>query len=746
MTAQSSTKTLEQWQEQGYQFLLRGKYNQASALYEQAITAEPEVKSHYWYLGLVLLLQGQETEAQTTWLMAIMEGEPSQVDEWTEELKQVLQSEATRREDLGENAVAEAIRKHIRELDSTNIDNSLHLAQLAIKQKTYIGDELNDLGIIELLQSEPLVKVDLELLLDVLQNVLCYAPWHTSSLKLAEACLPYIHSEKIRSVFLNTLLIAGVDIAYAQKQPGVAAQFLELGLRLDAKNTEFLRHLATCYQNSERYEQGIETAKLLYSFSESLPDKATANHVILRGLMSAGGHWQEADAACQQQNALLTSLVEEKPIPLDSLTISRLLNSNFFVPYFRDEPREFRQLQNQLAEFCQANTEIQAKEKVEKYRQRHLDRQGRGITQKPLKIGYLSYCLRQHSVGWLARWLFRHHDRDRFQIYAYFVACNPVYDPLHEWYLSQVNQAYNLSSKEEIAEQIFQDEIDILIDLDSLTLDVSYQVVALKPAPIQVTWLGWDASGIPAVDYFIADPYVLPDSAQEYYSEKIWRLPQTYIAVDGFEVDVPTLRREELNIESDAVVYLSAQRGFKRNPETARLQMKILKEVPNSYFLIKGGADEASIKSLFTQLADEEGVDGNRLRFLKGDLTESIHRANLGIADVVLDTYPYNGATTTLETLWMCIPLVTRVGEQFAARNSYTMMINAGITEGIAWTDEEYIQWGVRLGKDEALRQTISWKLRQSRKTAPLWNGKQFTREMEKAYEQMWQRYAETSK
>ncbi len=91
----------------------------------------------------------------------------------------------------------------------------------------------------------------------------------------------------------------------------------------------------------------------------------------------------------------------------------------------------------------------------------------------------------------------------------------------------------------------------------------------------------------------------------------------------------------------------------------------------------------------------------------------------------------------------MSIP-VTRVGEQFAARNSYTMMMNAGITEGIAWTDEEYIEWGIRLGKDAKLRQEISWKLRQSRQTAPLWNAKQFTCKMEKAYEQMWANYIET--
>lgn len=104
----------------------------------------------------------------------------------------------------------------------------------------------------------------------------------------------------------------------------------------------------------------------------------------------------------------------------------------------------------------------------------------------------------------------------------------------------------------------------------------------------------------------------------------------------------------------------------------------------------------------------------------------------------MLDTFPYNGATTTLETLWMGIPLVTRMGEQFAARNSYTMLKNVGVEEGIAWTDEEYVEWGIRLGTDAVLRQQVREKLRQSRQTSPLWNAAQFTREMERAYEQMW--------
>jgi predicted O-linked N-acetylglucosamine transferase (SPINDLY family) len=577
----------------------------------------------------------------------------------------------------------------------------------------------------------------------VLPSVLDKAPLHPSSLELAKACIAYVRAESQVLTYLNIVLPAAIAIGYTKKHPAIAARLIELGLRLDAQNPEFLYHLAGFYLNAGQNEKGIETAKLYYSLTQNLPERAIVNNLLLKGLTSAGGYWEQARSIFQRQESLLISLIEEQPTQLTPIEVARIINSNYYTPYFQDRPKAFRTIRNQIAQLCQDNVQIYAKELVERYKEGHLHRKKLSSPTKPLKIGYLSHCLKTHSVGWLARWIFQHHDRDRFQVHAYFMNCDPVYDPLHEWYLSQIPHTFKSDDSAAMAEQIYQDEIHILIDLDSITLDVTCAVVALKPAPIQVTWLGWDASGIPTIDYYIADPYVLPESAQEDYQETIWRLPQTYIAVDGFEVGVPSLRRDQLDIESDAVVYFSGQRGLKRHPDTARLQMKILQEVPNSYFLIKGGANEESVKSFFTQLTEEEGIESDRLRFLPLDKTEASHRANLGIVDVVLDTYPYNGATTTLETLWMGIPLVTRVGEQFAARNSYTMMRNAGITEGIAWTDEEYVEWGVRLGKDAALRQQISWKLRQSRQSAPLWNAKQFTREMEKAYEQMWRRYLE---
>ncbi|MEO0410050.1 MAG: O-linked N-acetylglucosamine transferase, SPINDLY family protein, partial [Cyanobacteria bacterium P01_A01_bin.135] len=220
----------------------------------------------------------------------------------------------------------------------------------------------------------------------------------------------------------------------------------------------------------------------------------------------------------------------------------------------------------------------------------------------------------------------------------------------------------------------------------------------------------------------------------------LWRLPQTYIAVEGFETNAPSLRRSDLDIPDDAVVYLSAQRAYKRHPYTIRLQLEIIRAVPGSYFVLKAMTIDSSLKAAFIQLAEEVGVSPDRLRFLTGVPEEATHRANLAIADVVLDTYPYNGATTTLEVLWAGIPLVTRVGETFSSRNSYTMMHNAGISEGIAWSDEEYVDWGIRFGKEADLRRQVAWKLRGGRRTAPLWDARQFARDMEQAYWQMWHR------
>jgi predicted O-linked N-acetylglucosamine transferase (SPINDLY family) len=744
ITMSSSDSETMNWQQQAEQCLLDGDYLQASRLYEAAIETEPDVKSHYWNLGLMLLLQGEEAEAQTSWLFAMAEGEAEEVEQWTIELIQVLKKEAQRREYLEDWAVAWAIRQHIREITPTDINNILNLVALSVLLKTYRGEELTSFGVFDLLQSTSEAEdIDSKLLFLVLQEVLNYAPLDSQSLEFTKACLPYISAE---SGLIDLLVTISTKISMTHHQPKLAVEYAELAFQLEPENKTVLFLTTTLNQRAGNLDRGIELAKHCYAVLEDLADKVYANHLILRGLMSAGGGYAtEVSSTLEHHETLVESLIELDPSDLTQDVTMRLFSTLFFPPYLRDEPQVNNKLRQQVAKICQKNIERYADSQISQYKQRLASRQPIRNTDKALRVGYLSQCLKTHSVGWLARWLFLHHNREKFQIYAYLINAEGREDGLQNWYVNQADKAHQFPvGSREIPDRISEDEIDILIDLDSITLDVTCEIMALKTTPVQVTWLGWDASEVPNIDYYIADPYVLPENAQDYYSEKIWRLPQTYIAVDGFEVGLPTLRRDELNIPGDAVIYLSSQMGYKYNPKTAKMQMEILKEVPNSYFLIKGIMKQDIVKEFFIQLAKDEGVNPDHLIFLSGVPTSAIHRANLAIADVVLDTFPYNGATTTLETLWMEVPMVTRVGQQFASRNSYTMMVNAGINEGIAWTDEEYVEWGIRLGTDEALRQQVAWKLRKSKQFAPLWNGKQFTRQMEKAYEQMWQIYLDS--
>jgi predicted O-linked N-acetylglucosamine transferase (SPINDLY family) len=730
-----------------YRFLLQKQYSQAIALYEELANSEPEVYSHIWYLGLARLLDGQEVEAQLTWALASEVIAPEAIPQWIDGLVKVLQQEAQRHVDLEDLAIAWVIHQHIREIIPKNISNLLQIVFLSVQLKTFTVEDLLSLNLIELLELETtdsnLSVIEDDLFFAVWQSVLGYVEPEQTLLNFIDLSLAYIQDRETGAEILT--LIA---LQYSHKLQH-ARELMILAVKINSSNWANLSNLAQLQQETGHYDDGIINARKLLELAPDLLRKAISSHILLRGLLAAGAYWQEALDTYQIHQQFLNLLVQIKPMDLEWLTAKTLCQGNFFLPYLKDVPQIHRRLQNQLVQIALINIQRLASSECDRYKQSHIIT-SQNKEPRPLKIGYISFCLREHSVGWLFRWLFLHHDRAHFQIHTYFIDYKDNHDPLQQWYADQSFKYYrfgadSLRQSVEIADIIYQDQLDILIDLDSISNSQTCEIMALKPAPVQITWLGWDASGLSTIDYFIADPYVLPDNAQDYYQEKIWRLPQTYIAVDGFEIAVPSLRRDQLDIPTDAVIYLSAQGGYKRHIDTVRLQMQVIKSIPNSYFLIKGSADQKAIQEYFEQLAIEEGVNPRCLRFLPPTASEAEHRANLAIADIVLDTYPYNGATTTLETLWMGIPLVTKVGEQFAARNSYTMMINVGVTEGIAWTDEEYVEWGIRLGKDAQLRHDISTRLHKSRQTSPLWNGKQFTIEMEKAYQQMWANFTKAT-
>jgi predicted O-linked N-acetylglucosamine transferase (SPINDLY family) len=719
------------------------RYDAAALALEQLLEEAIAIPSAIWHLGLVRLLQQQEEEAQLVWTMGMAEAAPDQLEEWTTELVAVLDAEAKRQQQMERLETAWLIRGHLREISPENWHNLLSWVELGLSLKRLQTEDLESLGLLGWLRAGQPTAAELTHFVAVMRQLLEVAAHQSVVCDLAAAFVKRVDDPQ---AWIDPLLAAAHRLWIMLMNHSLSVRYVELCYEINADHSETLIRLAGYYQDLGRYAEGIALAEQYLEGAQTTLQKRIGIALVLRGLMTRGGQWERVPDTLRRMTDLSNTLLTEHRSSGDEfLDASVFCSPMFFYPYVSDLPRETRSLQNRLAKLYQDDLHTYIQKQHPDYQPFPKASLVRSMERKKLRVGYLSRCMRAHSVGWLSRWLLHYHDRDRFEIHVIF---NQQLEPPdtfgREWFASRADSAYCVEGDIlGTAKLLREDEIDILVDLDSITSDLGIGVLALKPAPVQVTWLGLDASGLPAVDYFIADSYVVPDEADEYYSETIWRLPQTYLAVDGFEVGVPTLRREYLNIPDDAVIYLSAQIAFKRHPDTVRRQMQILREVPNSYFLIKGMGDSEAIQSLFLQIAEEEGVAGDRLRFLSRDKTELDHRANLAIADVVLDTFPYNGATTTMETLWMGIPMVTQVGKQFASRNSYGMMMNAGITEGIAHTAEEYVEWGVRLGKDAKLREEIQAKLRRSRQTSPLWNARQFTREMERAYEQMWERFLE---
>ncbi|MGK7924096.1 MAG: tetratricopeptide repeat protein, partial [Spirulina sp.] len=473
------------WEQHAQNAYNAGDFTKAAEYYERALLAQPQQTAYYWQLGLMLLLQGKAGEAQTIWLMRMFEGTSEQVESWNEELKTILLQAAQKQEQENNEILAWEICQQIQEISPTDLDNSLHLLELAIQLGNYSGEEIQSLKIIELLQKSAPEAIPFDRLLRLLQQILEVASFCPSSLEVAEVCLNFIHNRNQQLSLFKILLDSSIKIGFLQRQPKIAAKLVELALRIYPKDPEATNHLARLYQDSRQHEKGIEIAREYISLVDSLADRIFANHTLLRALMTAGGHWQEACNCFQKLQKLIQEAIAQRPHDLSQLQISRLFNSYFFAPYFQDSPQENRIIQNKIIEICQENSIIQYEKLIQKFsREIHKRRQTRpGQLCRRLKIGYLSACLREHSVGWLARWLIQYHDREKFAIYEYLIGDRDRTTPLEEWYISQADEFYKSNSSEEIANKISTDEIALLSDLDSSPVAVTFTITSLKPAP-----------------------------------------------------------------------------------------------------------------------------------------------------------------------------------------------------------------------------------------------------------------------
>jgi len=359
-----------------------------------------------------------------------------------------------------------------------------------------------------------------------------------------------------------------------------------------------------------------------------------------------------------------------------------------------------------------------------------------------LKIGVMSSHFARHSVGWCSADVITELSKLTPNLYLYFMGDRQADDRTKifetaaaKFYRPKKTKNGDFDIKE-IVEEIAKDELDILIELDSLTAPLQVEIIYYQPATVCLSWLGFEAPFTNPNNYFLCDWQTHPEGREKYNREQLVRMPDSFIAVGGFKsdrVDRKLIRRG-LRIAEDQIVYLCVAPGYKLNPEMIQAQVKILKEVPDSVIFYKGHTGDSSvIEAAYKDECQVQGVGFQRIKFLSKSKTEEEHRQIYQVADILLDSYPYNGGTHTLEALWFNLPVVTRSGEPYLSRMGYSFLQSLSISTGVANSWSEYTEWGIKLGKDEELRKATKEKLVQSKQPetlAPLWNPQKFAQDM----------------
>jgi predicted O-linked N-acetylglucosamine transferase (SPINDLY family) len=349
-----------------------------------------------------------------------------------------------------------------------------------------------------------------------------------------------------------------------------------------------------------------------------------------------------------------------------------------------------------------------------------------------IRIGYYCADFHRHPTGHLIAGLFERHDRTKFEIVAFSLRAVRD-DDMHRRIAAGVDRFIDVKdqSDREIAALSRKLEIDIAVDLNGLISNNRMGVFAHRAAPIQVSYLAYPGTtGAPYMDYIIADNTVITDPA--FYTERVVALPDCYQVNDAErQVADRTFTRTELNLPETGFVFCSFNNNFKITPRIFDVWMRILRAVDGSVlWLIEDSA--AAVANLRREAA-HRGIDPMRLIFAPRVAQED-HLARQAIADLFLDTHPYNAHTTGSDALWAGLPLVTCPGETFAARVAASLLRTMGLPELIAPTLAGYEALAIGLAKDPRRLAEIRQKVRRHRKTSPLFDLQRFTSNIETAY------------
>jgi protein O-GlcNAc transferase len=362
-----------------------------------------------------------------------------------------------------------------------------------------------------------------------------------------------------------------------------------------------------------------------------------------------------------------------------------------------------------------------------------------------LRIGYVSPDFRQHSVAYFLEPLLRGHDRQQVEVFCYAEVARPDSVTAHLQELADHWLVTVGTSDQALAERIRTDRIDILVDVAGHTAGNRLLVFARKPAPVQVTWLGYpNTTGLKAIDYRLVDAVTDPaGEADACASESLVRLEGGFLCYGALtDAPEPTLPP---CLRTGTITFGSFNNPAKVSAATFDAWAKLLSRLPQAGLLLKGiPFADAATRALFLARFDERGVAAERVDLMGSVPSATEHLALYHRMDIALDPFPFNGTTTTCEALWMGVPVITLRGHRHAGRVGASLLTQIGLTDLITNSIDEYVDFAVALASNPGRLDELRRTLRPRMAASPMRDERAFARKIEAAFRTMWQQWCET--
>ncbi len=721
------------------------KYDEGTDLFKKAVQIKPDFADAFYNMGGALTVQRKPEHAVACWRKTV-EIKPDHAEAHYNMGKTLHKLGR-----LGEAAACFRKAKDIRPEFEKAYQNILTV----LNSRT----EAEMARALRYHQSGELQKAE-----DIYKNILKFYPEHADSLHLlgvaASQAGKYddavnliskaIQINKDRAIYYNNIGNALKELDRSDEavdnyrraldiNPGYAEAYYNMGVSL--KEAGRAEEALSCYQSALKFNPGYAEAHdnmgLLFE-EQGNTDQAvscyqkalelnpgigqTCSHLI--HLLRKTCAWKELEPLTAKLDDLTENALDKgtKPAEMPFVNLTRYDDPSRNLEVAKLRAREISRSASKLNLSFSHKPDLPRKSKI--------------------TVGYLSNDFCNHPVAHLMLGLFAQHKtgpgQDEFEIYCYTWKKNDgnVY---REKIQKDCDKFADLSELDiaESAKRIFEDRVDILVDLMGHTKGSKTGICALGPAPVQVSYLGFPGTtGSDFLDYIITDRIITPEEHAAFYSEKFVYMPHCYqVNNNTQEISDKNWKKNDFGLPENSFVFCSFNQTYKIEPVIFGTWMKILSKVPGSILWLfrKNTTAEKNLK----HEADKRGINSERLVFTD-ILPLNEHLARLKLADLVLDTRIYNGGASTSNALWAGVPVVTVQGGHYVSRMSSSLLTTIGLPELITHSLEEYESLCIRLANNPDELQAMRQKLANNRLTKPLFDTQGFARNLEKAYKEMW--------